>query len=193
MRKPVLVIFLIGMVLSGALWAAEEAAHGEGGEHKETIWQFIGKWVNFAALVGILYFFLAKSIHVQDKFKAEADEIRSSIESARQAKEEAERQLQAMDQRMQQMSEEVTRIKTQALQDAEEEKKRILDSAQKEAQRIVEMAHREVDNEIRLARKVLRKHVADLSVQQGQKIIEQEINDDDHRRLVKTYIEEFGK
>jgi F0F1-type ATP synthase membrane subunit b/b' len=44
-----------------------------------------------------------------------------------------------------------------------------------------------------LARKVLLKHVADLSVQQGQKIIEQEINDEDHRRLVKTYIEEFGK
>jgi F-type H+-transporting ATPase subunit b len=193
MRKSVLVIFMIAMALTGALWAAEEAAHGEGAEHKETIWQFIGKWVNFGALVGILYLFLAKSIRVQDKFKAEADEIRSSIESARQAKEEAERQLQAMDQRMQQMSEEVTRIKIHALQDAEEEKKRILDSAQKEAQRIVEMAHREVDNEVRLARKVLRKHVADLSVQQGQKIIEQEINDEDQRRLINTYIEEFGK
>ncbi|MCI0412854.1 ATP synthase F0 subunit B [bacterium] len=191
--RILILVFVFLFLVGGSLWAAEEAAHGAEGEHHETIWQTIGKWVNFAALVSILYLFLNKSIRVQDKFKAEADEIRRSIESAREAKEEAERQLQAMDQRMQLMSQEVTRIKTQALQDAEEEKKRILDSAQKEAQRIVEMAHREVDNEVRLARKVLRRHAADLSVQQGQKIIEQEINDEDQRRLVKTYIEEFGK
>lgn len=192
MRRMIL-LFILVFLTGGALWGAEEAAHGAEGEHHETIWQTIGKWVNFAALVFIVVLFLRKSIRVQDTFKAEADEIRRSIESAREAKEEAERQMQAMDQRMQQMNEEVTRIKTQALQDAEEEKKRILDSAQKEAQRIVEMAHREVDNEVRLARKQLRKHVADLSVQQGKKIIEQEINDEDQRRLITTYIEEFGK
>lgn len=179
-----------------SLYAAEthsaEAAHEEGG-HEETWVQIAGKWVNFATLVAILYFFLTRSIRVQDKFKQEADAIRESIESSRQAKEEAERQMQIMDQRMQQMTEEVSKIKSLALHEAEEEKNRILESAKKEAQRIIDIAHREIDNEVRLARQNLRKHVADLAVEQGKQIIEEEMNDGDQRSLINAYIEEFGK
>ncbi|MGH9856779.1 MAG: hypothetical protein ACRD4B_02945 [Acidobacteriota bacterium] len=193
-----LIVCVIGIFSGIAIHAAEETAHSEAAEHGEggheqTIWQTIGQWTNFAVLVAILYLFLTRSIRVQDKYKAESEGIRQSIESARLAKEEAERQMAAMDQRMQQMNEDISRIRERALQDAEDEKKRILDSAQKEAHRIVEMAHREIDNEVRAAQKQLRKHVTDLAVQKGKNIIEQEINDEDQRRLIHTYIEEFGK
>jgi F-type H+-transporting ATPase subunit b len=169
-----------------------EAKHEESA-HEETWVQIAGKWVNFASLVAILYYFLTRSLRVQDKFKAEADEIRQSIESARQAKEEAERQMQIMDERMQQMTQEVGKIKEKALRDAEDEKQRILESAQKEAQRIVDMAHREIDSEVRNARKSLRKHVADLAIQQGKQILEEEMDETDQRRLISTYIDQFGK
>ena len=99
----------------------------------------------------------------------------------------------AMDERMQQMNDEISRIKERALQDAEDEKTRILDSAQKEAHRIVEMAHREIDNEVRAARKQLRKHVAGIAIEKGENIIQKEINEEDQRRLIHTYIQEFGK
>ena len=201
MRKHlflVIVVCLIGSFSAMPAYAAEEAAHGEAaqhaeGGHEQTIWQTIGQWTNFVALVAILYLFLTRSIRVQDKYKAESEEIRQSIESARLAKEEAERQMAAMDSRMQQMNDEISRIKERALQDAEEEKTRILDSAQKEAHRIVEMAHREIDNEVRAARKQLRKHVASLAIQQGETMIQNEINEEDQRRLIRNYIQEFGK
>ena len=195
MKKLASLLFLIAvalLVFNGPVWAAEEAGHGAG-EHEQTIWQTVGQWTNFLVLVSLVVLFLRKVIRVQDKFKAQSDDIRRSIESAREAKEEAERQMAAMDARMQQMNDEVVRIKERALHDAEEEKKRILDSAQKEAQRIVEMAHREIDNEVRFAQKELRKQVGDLAVQQGKQIIEQEINEEDQRRLIRTYIDEFGK
>jgi F-type H+-transporting ATPase subunit b len=193
-RLAILLVFLFALTVPAVfVYAAEEAAHGETAEHGETLAQTIGKWVNFAALVAILYYFLNRSLRVQDKFKAEAQEIQQSIESARKAKEEAEHQLQAMDQRLQQMHDEIARIKERAMQEAEEEKKLILESAQKEAHRIVEMAHRDIDNEVRLARKQLRKQVADLAVDQGKKIVEQEINDQDQRRMIDSYIEDFGK
>jgi F-type H+-transporting ATPase subunit b len=136
---------------------------------------------------------LNKKIRVQDTFKSQAEEIQSSIASARQAKEEAERQMLVMEERMQQMNVEVAKIRERAVQDAEEEKKRILDSAQKEAQRIVEAAHREIDSEVRIAKKRLRKQVADIAIQQGKQIIEREIDEEDQRRLIRNYIEEFGK
>ena len=201
MKKIALILFIVSIFAAfpvAAVYAAEETAHAAEGEHAEggheqTIWQTLGQWTNFGVLVLLLYLFLTRSIRVQDKFKAESEEIRQSIESAREAKEEAERQMAQMDQRMQLMTQEVAGIKDKALKEAEEEKKRILDSAQKEAQRIVEMAHREIDNEVRSAQKQLRKQVSDLAVQQGRGIIEKEINEEDHRRLIKAYIDEFGK
>ena len=153
--------------------------------------QIVGRWFNFFALVAILYLFLARSLRVQDKFKSEAEEIQRSIESARQAKEEAEKRLVEMDQRMARMNEEISRIKANAAREAEEERKRILESAQKEAERIVDMAHRDMENEVRLARKELRKHVAALAVEQGRAIIQEEINDEDQKRLIDNYIQEF--
>ena len=170
-----------------------ETAEASAPEHEESWAQIAGKWVNFAALVTILYLFLSKSIRIQEVFKKESDEIREAIESARKAKEEAERQMALMDERMSQMTEEVAKIKGNALQEAEEEKRKILESAEKEAQRIVEMAHREVDNEVREARMTLRKYVANLAVEKGKTIIKEEIEENDQRKLIRGYIDEFGK
>jgi F-type H+-transporting ATPase subunit b len=196
MKRIFLALLLCGFVfvqLPAYSQEAEESAEAAAPEHHETWVQFAGKWVNFAALVAILYFFLNRSIRVQEKFKKESDQIRESIESARKAKEEAEHQMQLMDERMQQMNEEVSKIKADAVQEAEEEKRRILESAEKEAHRIVEMAHREIDNEVREARQILRKHVADLAIQKGRNIIAEEIDETDQRKLIRGYIDEFGK
>ncbi len=201
MKKTLLLLLILG-VLGGAFSVtlpvlATEASSSEtghaGGGHEQSWWDIAGQWFNFVALVAILYLFLARSIKVQEKFKHDADEIRSSIESAREAKEEAERHLKELDERMAGMNEDIARIKAQAVHEAEEEKKRILESAQGEAKRIVEVAHREIDSEVRLARKQLRKHVADLAVGQGARIIAEEITEDDQHRLINDYIEGFGK
>jgi F-type H+-transporting ATPase subunit b len=156
-------------------------------------WQVVAKWFNFAVLIGILYWFLGKSLRVQDQYKSDAELIQKSIESARQAKEEAEKRLQELDQRMQKMGEEIASIKSNAEKEAEEEKLRILEAAHKEAERIVEFAQREIENEVTIARQQLRAAVADSAVDKSRKIIEQEINDQDHKRLVKEYIEGFRK
>jgi|GEM_PF-4115649 len=198
MKKLFCAVLLCGSIFVIAPMYAAEETHStktaqEQGEHEETWVQIAGKWVNFVTLIAILYFFLSRSIRVQDKFKKEADEIREAIESARMAKEEAEHQMLTMDERMQQVTEEVGKIKTKALQEAEEEKRKILETAQKEAQRIVDMAHREIDSEVLQARKNLRKRVADLAIQQGRKIIEEEMDEKDQRRLISGYIDEFGK
>jgi F-type H+-transporting ATPase subunit b len=160
----------------------------EGGTVEE-----IGRWFNFLLLVAILYLFLKRNIKIDEKFKADAELIQSSIESARIAKDEAEKRLAEMEQRMATINEEVEKVKAETARQAEEERKQILESAQREAEKIVLAAQREVDSELRLARKKLRKHLADLSVAQGRKIIETEINDQDQSRLINDYIEDLGK
>jgi len=199
------------LLLLSALWiphasraslASAETATTAQGEHQEAagsesegggLVEEIGRWFNFLLLVAILYLFLKRNIKVDEKFKADADLIQSSIESARIAKEEAEKRLADMEKRMATMNEEVAKVKAETARQAEDERKQILESAQREAEKIVLAAQREVDAEVRLARKKLRKHLAELSVTQGRKIIETEINDQDQSRLIDDFIEDLGK
>lgn len=172
---------------------AANSAHATEEEHGETWVNTAAKWFNFAVLVGLLYFFLVKKMKITDTFRSEAEEIQHAIESARQAKEEAERRLKELDEKMATLSQEIAKIKDQAAKDAEAERLRILEAAQIEAKRIVDLANREVESEVRLAKKHLLKIVGDLAVQKGKKIVQDEITDDDQKRLIDDYIGSFGK
>lgn len=199
----VLILFFLGalLVLGSAEYSiasqeesghGEEAAHGEGA-HEETWVQVIGRWFNFIVLVAILYYFLKKSLRIQDRFKNDYDQIQSSIESARLAKEEAESKLKELDARMVQVTQDIEQMKVNAAREAEAEKQRILDSAQKEAERIVELAHREIDSQVEIATKQLRKQVAELAVTRGREIIQKEIVEKDQKQLIQDYIKGFDK
>ena len=185
-----LVLLLLGVL--GTVAVAQEHKP-ESAAHEETIAQSIGKWLNFLALVAILYMFLKRGLKVDQKFKSNFEEIQRSIEIARQAKEEAENRLKELEERMTRMNDEVAGIKETASREAEAERKRILESAQREAERIVEFAHREIDTEVRMARKELRRHVADLAVAESRKIIQTEMNDQDQNRILESYIKDFSK
>ncbi len=194
--KAILVIvsFLFTAITFIPVFASETPSeHSEGGEHGETIWQILGKWVNFLILVGLLYYFFKNKVRIQDRFRGDYEKIQSSIESARRAKDEAEQKLKELDQRLAQLNEEIVRLKTQAAKEADEEKKKILQAAQKEVERIVEQAHREIDSEVEISRKELRKQIADQAVNRSREIIERELNDQDQKRLISDYIEGFRK
>jgi F-type H+-transporting ATPase subunit b len=189
-------LFAITLVVHAAEESSEHASTPSGvehAEHHETIWQIAGKWINFIILVGILYYFLNRSLRIQDKFQANYELIQTSIESSRQAKEQAEQKLRELDQKLGSLNDEINRIKTEAGKQAEEEKRKILELAQKEAERIVALAHREIDTEVELAKRMLRKQVADSSVSRSRKIIESEMSEDDQKRLIEEYIREFSK
>lgn len=169
-----------------------EAAHAAA-EHEYSWMETAAQWFNFAVLAWLLYYFLTKKMKVTDNLRAEAAEIQSAIESARQAKEEAERKLKELDERMAGLSQEIAKIKDQAARDAETERLRILEAAQAEAKRIVDLANREIEAEVRLAKKQLLKVVGDVAVQKSKKIVEDEITEDDQKRLIEDYIGSFTK
>lgn len=177
-------------------FASEPAAAAEGHaqeEHGDSWVDTVAKWFNFAVLVGLLYFFLVKKMKVPDAFRSEAQEIQRSIESARQAKEEAEKRLKELDEKMMTLTHEIEKIKNQAVKDAEEERLHILEAAQIEAKRIVDLANREVEAEVRLAKKQILTIVGNIAVQKGKKIVQDEITEDDQKRLLDDYIGSFGK
>lgn len=199
--KRVAFLILILLCLGGSFAPAQEInaaeAHSSEAAHGESGWDIVKIWgsrlANFAALAAILYFFLTRSLKVQDHFKEDYHQIQRSIESARQAKEEAERRLAELDERMARVGDEIAALKSSAMKEAEEEKNRILESAHREAERMLETAHKEIDSEVEAARQELRKQVADLAVKQSRQIIQAEMDEKDQKQLIKDYIEGFGK
>jgi F-type H+-transporting ATPase subunit b len=194
-----LLVFAVPSLPQSAHSAAAPEVRQEGAGHEAeaghgSSWvEVIGKWANFIVLAAILYLFLTKTINVPDRFRKDYQEIQMSIEKARSAREEAEVRLKELDARMENMAGEISEIKEQAAREAEEEKKRILEAARKEAERIVQMAHRDIETEVEQAKKSLRRQVADLAVEKGRNILQKEINEEDQKRLIENYIQEFGK
>jgi len=198
MKKALIILsILVCTITLNVAFAAEEHAatneHAAAEEHHQTISQILGPWINFLLLVGLLYYFFHNKMRVQDRFKADYEKIQGSIESARIAKEEAEVKLKELDQKLEQLNEEIVRLKAAAAKEADEEKKKILEAAQKEAERIVEQAHRDIDSEVEIARKELRKQLAEQAVGRSREIIEREVNDQDQKRLISDYIDRLGK
>jgi F-type H+-transporting ATPase subunit b len=197
----VTLVFLSCITVSPASFVfGEESQHaqtGEGGhataEHESSWKEIVAMWLNFAVLAWLLYYFLAKKMKLPDNLRGEAVEIQKSIESARQAKEQAELKLKELDEKMAGLSQEIARIKDQAANDAETERLRILEAAQAEAKRIVDIANREIEAEVRLAKKQLLKVVGDIAVQKGKKIVQDEITEDDQKRMIEDYIGSFTK
>jgi F-type H+-transporting ATPase subunit b len=198
-RQAILVLSLLLVILTPpffdvtAVFATEEAGAHEEGQHGETWVQVAGRWLNFILLAAILYLFLKKTVRIQDRFRTDENQIRSSIESARLAKEEAEQKLRELEGRLSNLNAEIDTLKSNALKQADLERELILDSARKEAERIVEQAHREIDSQVEIAAKELRTQVADLAIRKGREIIEKEIAEPDQKHLIQDYIKGFGK
>ena len=68
----------------------------------------------------------------------------------------------------------------------------ILEKARQEAQAVREKSAIETEQEVRLARTELQKEISGLAVQLAEKIMEKEINPDDHERLIDDFIQHIG-
>ena len=74
-------LFLMtGVFFAPSMALAEETQKSEAAEQESPL-RMVSKWINFAALVAILYLFLKKTIKVQEKFQSDSEEIQRSIES----------------------------------------------------------------------------------------------------------------
>jgi len=86
------------------------------------------------------------------------------------------------------LDKEVEEIRKAVEKEGEAEKERIISAASKEAEIIKWQAKIIAEQELKQAKAELRKELATLSLERAEKIIKENINEDDHARLVKDYI-----
>ena len=176
----------LGLAPLGALGLAA-AAHAAGGEHGggglgDLLWPA----VNFALLLAALVYFARAPIRAF--FASRQGRIREDLDSASRALTDAEARHAEWQRRLVELDGELARIRAQARERAEAERRHILADAEAAAERIRSDARAAVDQELARAREELRHEAARLAIEVAAEALRSQVTDADRARLVDEFI-----
>jgi F-type H+-transporting ATPase subunit b len=160
----------------------ENAAEGEQGN---VIVETAARLLNFGILVGALVYFLRSPFAAY--LISRSTQIREDLVTASEMRAAATAQLAEIDRKMQALPAELEALRRQGAEDVKAEQARIAHTAGEERARLLEQTRREIDMRLRIARRELTEHAAQLAVQVAEQRIRRAITPDDQIRLVDRY------
>jgi F-type H+-transporting ATPase subunit b len=141
---------------------------------------------NFIIFVGVLYYFLNQPIR---EYLATRDAtIRKDLVEAAELRATAAAQLENIEQKLQALPGELTRLRTRGAEEIKAEEARIAAQAAADRERLLDQTRKEIDLQVRLAKKAILEHAANLSVQLATERIKKEVTPADQERLVDRYL-----
>jgi F-type H+-transporting ATPase subunit b len=167
-----------------------EHAPAEGEHHDESIGGMILAmgWpvANFIIFVGVLYYFLNQPI--RDYLANRSAVIRKDLVEAAELRAAATSQLASIERKLQALPGELSALRTRGAEEIKAEAQRIAAQAAADRDRLLEQTRREIELQVRLAKKEILEHAADLSVQLATDRIRKEVTPADQERLVDRYL-----
>jgi len=144
-------------------------------------------WVTFLVLLGLLSRYgwgpILESISERE------DRIHDDLASARRQRQEAEELLQQRQEALNEARSEARQIVEEGRQKGERAREEIVEEAERKADSMVETARSKIEEERRQAFRSVRGDVGDLAVRLAEKILREEIDEEDHRRLIDEFVE----
>ena len=210
-NKVLSAVFAVALVsfAPAAAWAQEHApaaqAHppasasdasqehaAEGGEHAESLGQMLlgMAWpvANFIIFLGVIYYYGNKPF---SEYLANRNAtIRKDLVEAAELKSMATAQLQQIEQKLQALPGEISALRTRGAEEIKNEEQRIAAAAAADRDRLLDQTRREIDLQVRLAKREILEHAADLSLQLATDRIRQEVTPADQSRLVDRYLQQ---
>ena len=161
------------------------APHEAEAPHDQTLTQTIAKLANFAILAFVLIYFLKSPI--AGYLVSRGAQIRQELVTAAETRATATAQLAEIQKKLQTLPGELEALKKQGAEDVRAEQLRIAQAAATERERLIEQTHREIDARLRIARRALTEHAAQLAIGVAETRIKRSITRDDQVRLVDRY------
>ncbi len=154
-------------------------------------WTIIFQICNLLILFLLVKKFLWKRVMaVLDKRQEEIDGI---YNAADKAKEDADQMKQEYTQRMSNAREEADRLVKNAVDTAQKRGDAIVEEARTEATHMKQKAESEIEQEKRKAYSELMGEISGMAADIAGRMVEREINPDDHRELVEEFIKSAGE
>ena len=149
------------------------------------------QWINFAVLVLILYFILFKPLV---KFLDERNaKLKEDIDAAKAGRDEADRLHVQYQEKLNELKTESIKYIDEAKKRASEEKALILQEAHKEAQRVMAGSRKEMSFEAEKIKQELKKELSGLVINCATQVLEREVKEADHKRLIGSFLEDEVK
>jgi F-type H+-transporting ATPase subunit b len=162
--------------------------HGDEGGHGGGLSGLLWPIVNFAVLAGILYRYGRQP--VTEYFATRKAQVRKDLVEAAELKSAATAQLAELEKKMQALPGELEALRTRGAAEIAAEEQRIAAAAAAERTRLLEQTRREIELQVRVAKRDLVEHAADLAVQIAGQRIERDITAADQERLVRRYLDQ---
>lgn len=154
------------------------------------IWQIVVSLCNLVILFLIVKKFLYKPVcnmlkSREELLEKQKEEARAALDEAESTKKELEEQLKGATDRANEIVEEATLL-------AEKRCEKITDEAHARAEAIVKQARDEAELEKKRAEDEIKTQIVEVSFALGEKLIEREIKEQDHHRLIDDFISQIG-
>jgi len=147
--------------------------------------------VTFIALILILKKFAWKPILAA--LDQREDAIRDALEKADRAKEEAQKVLEQNQANLNKAEDESRKIIEQSRSFAEKLKEQMLNDTKGQAKKLLEDASAEIDRKKDAAFNELKNQVAEIAINAAEKILRENLNQDNQKKIVDRYIGEVTK
>ncbi len=155
------------------------------------IWDILISLLNLLLIFIIFKRFLYKPVRkFLDKRKPA---IASDYDIADRAKNDALAEKQAYESKMENAQNEADEMIKSAAVAADRRSAKIIDDAKTKADGIIRRAQSEIELEKKKAADDIRREIADVSALLTEKVLEREINADDHREFIDSFIEGIGE
>jgi len=182
-RFSQLALFAVIFLLSVSAVYAAGGGEEEGGMWKDFAWRML----NFAVLIGFLYWLMANKI--KEFFVGRRADINAALEDARRAKAEAEQKYREYEEKLTKATGEIDGIVDMIKSQGLVERDKILEDAKKAAEKLKEDTKTRMDQELTNAKSQLRAEAVQLSVQMAEEILKRSITPADHENMVKDYLD----
>ena len=154
-------------------------------------WTFVAQILNLFLQVYFIRKFLVKPVHeIIEKRKAMAD---AQIADATKAKEEAIAMKTAYEQDIAEAKDRANDIVISAQKNADAQSEEILKEANRQAVAIKAKAEKDIEQEKKKAVNDIKNEIGAMAMDIAGKVIEREINEADHQKLIDEYIENVGE
>jgi len=151
------------------------------------LWQILISLANLVILFLIIKKFLFKPVKkmLADR-EAAVDAVYSEADKAR---EKAESDKKEWAKKLSDADAEAESIINKAMETATVNSNKIIADAGRKADGIIHHAENEAEYELEKAKETIRREIVDVSSQIAEKVIDREINEEDHRNLIESFID----
>ena len=154
------------------------------------LWQLVVSLANLALLFWIVKKFLYQP--VKRMLEAREQSIQKDYDDAAVAREQALNDKQKYEEQLSDAKADADGIIQSAVNLAKMRENEILEKAKSDADVIVRQAKEDAQLEMTKAEESIKREIVDVSTVLTSKILEREINSDDHKQIIDSFIEEIG-